>query len=161
MCVYLYMYNTYTQNTHIYVLQIGQALSSVNHIDLSHLLITCTCTSSRVSSSPAYKHTPQPQYSSDPVNMTLLLVSPNWVFCLLLTWYYSPANSPSSCVLRRQLSSRCGVCSWQSCSPGSISLRSCGIQNSDYPLTNPRKPSEVVLLTSCLQSQLQYPQTVK
>ncbi len=34
-------------------------------------------------------------------------------------------------------------------------------KDSDYPLTNPRKPSEVVLLTSCLQSQLQHPQTVK
>ncbi len=34
-------------------------------------------------------------------------------------------------------------------------------KDSDYPLTNPRKPSEVVLLTSCLQSQLQYPQTVE
>ncbi len=34
-------------------------------------------------------------------------------------------------------------------------------KDSDYPLTNPRKPSEVVLLTSCLQSKLQYPQNVK
>ncbi len=137
---------------------------SITSISLTWVLITCTCTSSRVSSSSAHKHTPQPQYSSDLVNTkwTLLLVSPNWVFSvcylpgitqllLLLPVVFSAVSYPPSVV----------------CAPGNPVLLAPSpfvpveYKDSDYPITNPRKPSEVVLLTSCLLSQLQYLQTVK
>ncbi len=59
----------------------------------------------------------------------------------MLTCYYSPDTSPSSCVLRRQLSSRCGVCSLQSCSPG-LHLHFIPVENKDcdYPQTYLQKP---------------------